>query len=70
MSCEHCLNAVTSELTGLAGVSAVSVGLVPDGASLITVTSSGPASALVITGPSQLDRQIAARGEPAPVIDL
>jgi quercetin dioxygenase-like cupin family protein len=34
-----------------------------------TVTSSGPATALVITGPSQLDRQIAARGEPAPGMD-
>jgi quercetin dioxygenase-like cupin family protein len=33
-----------------------------------TVTSAGPATALVITGPSQLDRQIAARGEPAPEI--
>ena len=30
-----------------------------------TVTSSRPARALVITGPSQLDRQIAARAEPA-----
>jgi len=30
-----------------------------------TVTSSGPARALVITGPSQLDRQIAARAAPA-----
>jgi len=28
-----------------------------------TVTSAGPARALVITGPPQLDRQIAARGE-------
>jgi quercetin dioxygenase-like cupin family protein len=33
-----------------------------------TVTSTGPASALVITGPSQLDYQIAARGEPPPDI--
>lgn len=32
------------------------------------VTSAGPATALVITGPSQLDRQVAARGEAAPVI--
>jgi quercetin dioxygenase-like cupin family protein len=32
-----------------------------------TVTSSEPATALVITGPSQLDRQIAARNEPAPL---
>jgi quercetin dioxygenase-like cupin family protein len=30
-----------------------------------TVTSAEQAIALVITGPSQLDRQIAARGEPA-----
>ena len=42
MSCEHCVNAVTSELTGLVYVSAASVGLVPDGVSLVTVTSSGP----------------------------
>jgi copper chaperone len=42
MSCEHCVNAVTSELSALAGVSAVAVGLVPDGVSLVTVTSSGP----------------------------
>jgi quercetin dioxygenase-like cupin family protein len=33
-----------------------------------TVTSTGPASALVITGPSQLDYQIAERGEPPPDI--
>ena len=33
------------------------------------VTSAGPATALVITGPSQLDGQIAARGEAVPVID-
>jgi len=30
-----------------------------------TVTSSGPARALVITGPSRLDRQIAARAQAA-----
>jgi quercetin dioxygenase-like cupin family protein len=30
-----------------------------------TVAGSGPARAIVITGPSQLDRQIAARGESA-----
>jgi copper chaperone len=42
MSCEHCVNAVTSELTGLAGVSEVTVDLVPDGTSLVTVTSDSP----------------------------
>ena len=31
------------------------------------VTSTGPARALVITGPPQLDRQIASRDEPPPV---
>jgi quercetin dioxygenase-like cupin family protein len=30
----------------------------------LTVTSDGPATALVITGPPRLDRQIVARGEP------
>ena len=34
MSCEHCANAVTSELRRLDGVSAVTVDLVPDGVSL------------------------------------
>ncbi len=33
------------------------------------VTGDGPATVLVITGPSQLDGQIVARGEEAPVID-
>jgi copper chaperone len=42
MSCQHCVNAVTGELTGFAGVSAVTVDLVPDGTSLLTVTSDGP----------------------------
>jgi copper chaperone CopZ len=42
MSCEHCVNAVTSELGSLGGVSAVTVGLVPDGVSLVTITSAEP----------------------------
>jgi len=42
MSCEHCVNAVTSELSGLTGVSAVTVDLVPDGSSRVTVASAGP----------------------------
>jgi copper chaperone len=42
MNCEHCANAVTSELRGLDGVSAVTVDLVPDGVSLVTVTSAQP----------------------------
>ena len=42
MTCEHCVNAVTSELGALDGVSAVGVDLVPDGVSAVTVTSTGP----------------------------
>jgi copper chaperone len=39
MTCEHCVNAVSSELSGLGGVSGVTVDLVPGGVSLVTVTS-------------------------------
>ncbi|MGD0702387.1 MAG: heavy-metal-associated domain-containing protein [Trebonia sp.] len=39
MSCEHCVNAVTSELSSLSGVSDVKVDLVPNGVSLVTITS-------------------------------
>ena len=42
MSCAHCVNAVTAELRSLHGVSAVTVDLVPDGLSLVTVTSAQP----------------------------
>jgi len=42
MSCEHCVNAVTSELRGLDGVAAVAVELVPNGVSLVTVSSAQP----------------------------
>jgi copper chaperone CopZ len=41
MTCEHCVRAVTSELGTLGGVSGVTVDLVPDGVSLVTVTSDG-----------------------------
>ncbi len=49
MTCGHCVNAVTSELTGLSAVSGVTVDLVPDGISLITVTSEGPLPAGAVT---------------------
>jgi copper chaperone len=42
MSCGHCVAAVTDELTELPGVTAVSVALVPDAASTVTVTSDSP----------------------------
>jgi copper chaperone CopZ len=42
MTCDHCVQAVTSELSRLGGVSGVAVNLVPGGVSLVTVTSNGP----------------------------
>ena len=42
MTCEHCVRAVTAELTGLGGVTGVSVDLVPGGMSAVTVTSEAP----------------------------
>jgi copper chaperone len=42
MTCEHCVNAVTSELGGLGGVSAVTVDLVAGGVSRVTIDSDGP----------------------------
>jgi len=42
LTCEHCARAVTSELSGVSGVSTVSVDLVPGGQSAVTVTSHAP----------------------------
>lgn len=42
MTCGHCVQAVTSELTALDAVREVSVDLVADGVSTVTVTSDGP----------------------------
>ena len=42
MTCEHCANAVTSEVSALGGVSDVKVDLVPSGVSLVTITSNEP----------------------------
>jgi copper chaperone CopZ len=42
MTCEHCVHAVTEELGSLAGVTAVSVDLVPEGNSAVMVTSDTP----------------------------
>ena len=39
LTCEHCVHAVTEELTRLGGVAAVTVDLVPGGESTVTVTS-------------------------------
>ena len=42
MTCEHCVRAVTEELGALASVEQVTVALVPDGTSAVTVTSGQP----------------------------
>jgi len=42
MTCGHCVRAVSAELTGLGGVTGVSVDLVPGGTSAVTVTSEAP----------------------------
>ena len=39
MTCDHCVAAVTAELTALPGVQQIGVDLVPDGTSTVTVTS-------------------------------
>jgi copper chaperone len=42
MTCAHCVDAVGSELGKLDGARSVLAGLVPGGASVVTVTSDGP----------------------------
>lgn len=44
MTCEHCVHAVTEELTGLDGVTEVRVDLAPGGDSKVSVTSDAPLS--------------------------
>jgi copper chaperone len=42
MTCEHCVHAVTEELTNVDGVIGVFVDLVPGGKSEVTVTREAP----------------------------
>jgi copper chaperone len=42
MTCEHCVRAVSEELSRVVGVTAVTVDLVPGGESTVTVTSAAP----------------------------
>jgi copper chaperone CopZ len=48
MTCEHCVKAVTEELTALDGVQGVAIDLVTDGTSAVTVTSLTPLDAEVV----------------------
>jgi len=62
MTCEHCVHAVTEELTNLGGVTSVTVDLVPAGTSTVTVIGEAPlpehavAAALDEAGDYQLAR--------------
>jgi len=42
LTCGHCVGAVTSELSVLAGVTDVRIDLVPDGTSTVSVTADQP----------------------------
>ncbi len=42
MTCEHCVHAVTTELSALPGVTDVTVDLVPGGSTPVTVVSDAP----------------------------
>jgi copper chaperone CopZ len=42
MTCGHCVGAVTQELSGLPGVTEVAIDLVPEGGSMVTVSSVEP----------------------------
>ena len=42
MTCDHCVAAVSEEITALDGVNAVDIALVPGGTSTVTVESAAP----------------------------
>lgn len=44
MTCQHCVAAVTDEVTSIDGVSAVAIDLRPEGESLVQVTSAAALS--------------------------
>ncbi|WP_285728026.1 heavy-metal-associated domain-containing protein [Psychromicrobium xiongbiense] len=44
MTCGHCVDSVTEELSSLAGVESVAIELNPGGVSTATLTSDGPVS--------------------------
>jgi len=76
MTCEHCVRAVTEEIEDLGGVSAVTVALVPDGVSAVTVTSDAPltmeavAAALDEAGTYRLADGNEVRADPARTLPL
>jgi copper chaperone CopZ len=60
MTCEHCVRAVTEELTELDGVTGVTVDLVPEGVSTVTVQAdTAPADADVAAAVDEAGYQLA-----------
>ncbi len=49
MTCSHCVNAVSSEIKEIAGVTDVSVELVAGGTTTVNVTSAAPVSEADVT---------------------
>lgn len=50
MTCGHCVQHVTTELTALPGVTAVDIALVVGGSSQVTVTSEAPLADEAVAG--------------------
>jgi copper chaperone len=50
MTCGHCVQSVTDELTALPGVKSVSVELAPQATSQVTVVSDAPLDAEAVRG--------------------
>jgi copper chaperone len=48
MTCDHCVAAVTEELSALPGVAAVSIDLVPGAVSAVSVDSAQPLDAAAV----------------------
>ena len=68
MTCEHCANAVTTEVSALDGVSAVQVELVPNGVSLVTVTSAARCPTPRSAPPSTRPAATSSRSLPPPTV--
>ena len=49
MTCGHCVSAVKGELNAIPGVRAVEIDLVPDGQSIVRVTSEAPLDREVVS---------------------
>ena len=68
MTCEHCVRAVTEEVSTLDGVRTVEIELVPDGVSLVRVTSdSAPSGSALQAAVEEAGYVLAPAGRALPV---